>query len=171
MAGALTTGTEAHPDYDAAMRLVELSANPKERKEKLGELKAAQLALDDQQADLDETRAELRTESADLTKRETTVDAEEKGNAELAQTLSDRKVALDQETSDRRALDETTRSRLTAAAKAHDSREERLNALAHTAAQDTKSAKKLMVKAQGMKSKYDGMVAALRDIILEGPKP
>lgn len=165
MGSALLGGAEAHPDYDAAMRLVELSANPQQRKEKLEELKTAQLALDEQQAELAEDRAELRTESEDLDRREEHAAEREKATAKLAQTLSDKKVALDQETSERRIDDDTTRRRLTDAARAHDRREKHLKTLAHEVAADTKSAKKLMVKAQDTKARYDGMIAALRDIV------
>lgn len=165
MAGALMPGTEAHPDYDAAMRLVELSANPKERKEKLEELKSAQLALDEQQAEIAVALADQRAGDEDLDKRETAATAKEAANATLAQTLSDQKVALDQETSDRRALDDTTRSRLTDAARAQDRREENLKALAHGVEADTKTAKAMRAKAEKRMGAADEMIAALRDIV------
>lgn len=162
---SLMGGEETHANYDAAMRLVELSANPKERKSKLEELKAAQVAVDKQQDTVDESLDELRTERAVLEKREIAATVKEKANAKLAEALSTTKKALDEETASRRHEGETERRRLTDAARAHDRREKGLKALAHEVETDTASAKKLMAKAQAQKKLYDDKLAALREIV------
>lgn len=162
---SLTGGGETHANYDAAMRLVELSANPEDRKAKLEELKTAQLDLEEQQDDVNEALDELRSGGVDLKMRETAVAIREKATAKLAETLSKKKKALDEETSSRRQDGDTERRRLNDAARAHDRQEKGLKALKHEVEQDTASAKKLMTKAQALKKLYDDKLATLREIV------
>ena len=151
--------------YDAAMRLVEVSANPKQRKTKLAELRAAS-------ASAGKAMDELKQAKADLNRREETLTQNLKalGRGEVLvatgeKALSLNKVKFDTEMANTLQTQETERRRLAVQAKALDKRAEELATEAGFVKKEAAGAKAMRAKADKRLGIAEEMIEALRAIV------
>lgn len=164
---ALDTGGAVGANYDAAMRLVEISANPEMLKGKLEELRKQEFAAKAEMDKLTQEKADFKLARQDLQAREGVLiqGLENLGKGEAK--LSTRKNALDQETSDRNQAAQTERQRLKDAAASLKRRETEVMAAQKDIATEKKSAQALAKKGQALKAEYEAKIGLLRDIVCD----
>ena len=162
---ALDTGGAVGANYDAAMRLVEISANPEMLKGKLEELRKQEFAAKAEMDKLAQEQADFKIAQQDLQTREGILVQNQKDLAEDEAAFSERKIALDLETAERNQAGETERQRLKGANIKLKREQDELRSWQGRVVADNDKAIELNAEGQALKSDYEGKIEALRAIV------
>ena len=162
---ALDTGGAVGANYDAAMRLVEISANPEMLKGKLEELRKQEFAAKAEHDKLIQEQADFKRAQQDLQTREGVLAQGQEDLIKAKAEVSTKKVALDQETSDRNQAAQTEHKRLKDANIKLKREQDELKSWEGRVLADNDHAIKLTAEAQALETDYEGKIGALRDIV------
>ena len=163
--GALAMGGGDGGIYDAAMRLVELSADPKKRKAKLDELRAATAAAGKAMDEVKQAKADLSRREEVLADGQKELAGRVKGVAKLEKTVSLKKVQFDNEAVATNEAQDKERRRLADQAKALDDKAESLGVEAAFVQKEAAGAVKMKAQAVKRMGVADEMIRALRAIV------
>ncbi len=163
--GALAMGGGDGAVYDAAMRLVELSADPKQRKARLGELRAATATAGTAMDEVKQAKADLNRREEVLADGQKGLAGRVKDVAKLEKTVALKKVQFDNEAVATNEAQDKERRRLAAQAKELDKKAESLGVNAAFVQKEAAGAVKMKAQAVKRMGVADEMIRALRAIV------